>query len=171
MRSAVTASLLAFLAVVFVACGGDPATLPTTTISFTNDAGARIELLVEIADTPEKRARGLMFRESLPEDRGMLFDFGGVETQSGFWMKGTTIPLSIAFISVDDTIIHIQDMEPLSLELHRSDQPYEYAIEVNRGWFEANGIGVGAAVGQWILSDETTDLIPAYQFSPTPVQD
>ncbi len=86
-----------------------------------------------------------MFRESLPEDRGMLFDFGG-ETTTGFWMKDTSIPLSIAFISGEGVILDIQDMEPFSEALHQTNQRYPFAVEVNRGWFQRHGIEAGDTV-------------------------
>ncbi len=129
--------LLALLAL--VACGGDR---PLASIVFTAGDGSQAELKVEIADTPAARQRGLMFRESLPEDRGMLFDFGG-ETTTGFWMKDTSLPLSIAFISGEGVILDIQDMEPFSEALHQTNQRYPFAVEVNRGWFQRHGIRSG----------------------------
>jgi uncharacterized membrane protein (UPF0127 family) len=134
------ALLLALGAV--AACGGGE---PLETVVFTNDSGEPVELRVEIADTPEERRRGLMFREHLPEDQGMLFDFGQ-QTQAAFWMKDTSIPLSIAFISAEGVIVDLQDMEPFSTELHQSDQPYAFAVEANQGWYEKNGVLVGSAV-------------------------
>lgn len=102
--------------------------------------GARI--YVEIADTPEARAEGLMFRPSLPEDRGMLFVFPEPQTLA-FWMRNTSIPLSIAYIDRDGTVLEIHDMEPYSLESVSSRQPALYALEVNRGTFEGLGIEPG----------------------------
>ena len=136
--------LALFLALAaFLACGrgGEP----LLTMVFTNATGAPVDLLIEIADTPEMRQRGLMFRDHLAEDQGMLFDFRG-ETGTGFWMKDTSIPLSIAFISAQGLILDIQDMLPFSTDLHQSDQPYAFALEVNQGWFERNDIGVGDSV-------------------------
>ena len=62
------------------------------------------------------------------------------------WMKKTRIPLSVAFIDSDFRIRNIVDMEPYSLDIHRSDGPVRYALEVNRGWFERNGVGPDDAV-------------------------
>ncbi len=121
-----------------------PTGLPTMTIAFTNAGGNPVELLVEIADSPEERTRGLMFRENLLENAGMLFEFDG-QTQTGFWMKNTAIPLSIAFIDSNDVIIDIQDMTPLLLDLHTPSAPYAYAVEANQGWFARNGVKVGSA--------------------------
>ena len=100
---------------------------------------------VEIAETPEDRARGLMHRDSLPDDHGMLFVFDR-DQQLSFWMKDTSIPLSIAYIARDGTIREIHDMEPFSLEPVRSTRSVRYALEVNRGAFEAAGIHVGDRV-------------------------
>ena len=119
--------------------------LEVTTITFTNEDGDSIDLTVEIADTPEARSTGLMHRESLGEDRGMLF-LWPEETTTGFWMRNTLIPLSIAFISREGVVIDIQDMEPLDETLHYAPLPYLYAVELNRGWYEEKGIGVGDEV-------------------------
>lgn len=102
--------------------------------------GARI--YVEIADTPEERAEGLMFRSSLPADHGMLFVFPEPQPLA-FWMKNTQIPLSIAYIDQDGTVLEIHDMEPYSLETVPSRQPALYALEVNQGTFERLGIEPG----------------------------
>ncbi|HLC27870.1 MAG TPA: DUF192 domain-containing protein [Dehalococcoidia bacterium] len=110
-----------------------------------NQSGSEIDLLVEIADDAQERTRGLMLRESLPESQGMLFVFEQ-EGNHSFWMKDTTIPLSIAFIDGAGNIIGIRNMEPLDLTLLSPGAPYLYAVEVNRGWFERNGIGIGSTV-------------------------
>ncbi len=99
-------------------------------------------IFVEIADTPEERAEGLMFRSSLPEDQGMLFVFPRPRLL-GFWMKNTSIPLSIAYLDDDGTVLEIHDMEPHSLESVSSRQPARYALEVNQGTFERLGITLG----------------------------
>ncbi len=99
-------------------------------------------ITVEIADTSEKRMTGLMYRKSLGKNEGMLFIFSGEEIHS-FWMKNTLIPLSIAFIKEDGTIVHIEDMEPQTEMSHSSKYPVKYALEVNKGWFKENNITVG----------------------------
>jgi uncharacterized membrane protein (UPF0127 family) len=100
------------------------------------------EIRVEVAKTPEERARGLMGRRSLGKDEGMLFIFEK-EDYHGFWMKNTYIPLSIAFIDKEGRIAKITDMKPLSLETHDPPRPILYALEMNKGWFSANGFKVG----------------------------
>ncbi len=100
---------------------------------------------VEIAQTSDERAQGLMNRDSLPDDHGMLFVFDRDQRLS-FWMKDTSIPLSIAYIARDGTIREIHDMEPFSLEPVRSTRSVRYALEVNRGAFEEAGIEIGDRV-------------------------
>jgi len=102
-------------------------------------------LSVELADTPLKRSLGLMYRKELNPDSGMLFTFPE-KNEKSFWMKDTHIPLSIAYVDEDGMIINIEDMEPLSLNGVPSAEPCKYAIEVNRGWFDQNGIHAGDKV-------------------------
>lgn len=117
---------------------------PSTAV-FTTSTGDTVALSIEVADTPEERAVGLMNRESMPEDSGMLFDFQE-EVQAAFWMKNTLLPLSIAFIDKSGVIVHIEDMEPQTEDLHYSPSLYRYAIEAKQGWYEENGIVVGDTV-------------------------
>ncbi len=100
------------------------------------------KLNIEIADTQLKRSLGLMYREDLEPESGMLFAFPQSQDLS-FWMKDTHIPLSIAYIDENGIIINIEDMAPLSLDSVTSNEPCRYALEVNRGWFEENGINAG----------------------------
>ena len=124
------------------ACGGDDGNATATIVV----EGEGAELTVELARTAGERSLGLMFREELAEDGGMLFVFPA-DTEAGFWMRDTLIPLSIAFIAADGTILDIQDMEPLSEDTHRPPAAYRYALEVNQGWFQPNGFDVGDRVG------------------------
>jgi len=100
---------------------------------------------VELAATRAARARGLMFRKSLPDDHGMLFLFPEA-TVLDFWMKDTSIPLSIAFADASGRIVRIADMEPNSLADVSSVVPARYALEMNRGWFARHGIAEGDAI-------------------------
>jgi len=102
-------------------------------------------LTVQVADTQRKREKGLMFVEQLPENEGMLFVFSR-KTYGGFWMKNTFIPLSIAFIDSDGKILKILDMEPCIGNICPNYDPklfYQYALEVNLGWFDKNQIEEG----------------------------
>lgn len=100
---------------------------------------------LEFAHTFELRAQGLMFRESICEQCGMLFDFQQVKT-AGMWMKNTLIPLDVAFITQEGKITDIKAMEPLSLSTTSSSEKVLYAWEMNQGWFQKNGIQVGDIV-------------------------
>ena len=100
---------------------------------------------VELADSPSRRSRGLMFRQTLPADEGMLFPFA-TDTSGGFWMQNTFVPLSIAFINSTGVIIGIRDMAPLSTVIVSPPGPYRWALEMNQGWFVANGVEVGDSV-------------------------
>ena len=100
---------------------------------------------VEQAVTPDERARGLMWRESLPRDNGMLFVYEQPEMPA-FWMKNTPIPLSVAFIDRLGVIVGVLDMEPGSLDRHSPRVPILYALEMNQGWFADNSVRVGHKV-------------------------
>ena len=102
-------------------------------------------ITVEIADTPETQEKGLMGRDSLDEDRGMLFVYDR-DSRKSFWMKNTKIPLSIAYIAADGTIREKYDMEPLSTRIIESKYSVRYALEVNQGAFERHGIKAGDKV-------------------------
>jgi hypothetical protein len=103
--------------------------------------GAR-PLHVELALSDPQRMQGLMFREKLGANDGMVFLFDSPEYQS-MWMKNTLIPLSVAFLDREGVILNIEDMEPQTLEPHMSAGPALYAIETNKGWFKANGLKPG----------------------------
>ena len=121
-------------------CSRLPSPAPVETIRLSCRGRA---LDVEVASDPEARARGLMFRRTLPENGGMLFITPGRES-AGFWMKNTFLPLSIAFLDDSSRIVNIADMQPFDeVTAHRPAVPVPYALEVSRGWFAANGIGPG----------------------------
>jgi len=101
--------------------------------------------VVEVADSQEERSRGLMFRTSLPDNRGMLFVFP-YDQRLSFWMKNTEIPLSLAYISKDGTIKEIHDLVPHNEQPVQSRHSVRYALELNRGAFEQAGIEVGDRV-------------------------
>jgi uncharacterized membrane protein (UPF0127 family) len=105
----------------------------------------QVEIWVEVAKTPEQRVVGLMGRDHLGRDEGMLFIFESEDFHS-FWMKDTRIPLSIAFIDKEGKIVRITDMKPLTLDSHAPPKPILYALEMNKGWFMAHGIKAGDVV-------------------------
>jgi uncharacterized protein len=105
-----------------------------------------VSLKAEVAEDDQSREMGLMFRDSLPEDRGMLFIFDQPH-QASFWMKNTEIPLSIAFLGNDRVISEEKSMRPYDETLiqSRSDK-IRYAIEVNAGWFDRHRVQPGTKV-------------------------
>ena len=124
----------------------DPCLLPITQLTVSSaDGESSVTLTVEIANRSDQRHRGLMFRESMDELAGMLFVFQGEQT-GGFWMRNTLIPLDIAYLGADGTVLDIVHGVPLSLENLTPALPYRYTLEVNGGWFERQGFGVGDVV-------------------------
>ncbi len=97
----------------------------------------------ELAANDRTRARGLMFRERLGPSEGMLFVFSAPSRQC-FWMRNTLIPLSIAFIDDDGSIVNIEDMQPRSDDSHCSAKPVRYALEMEQGWFAKRGLRAGS---------------------------
>ncbi len=106
----------------------------------------KASIRAEVADEDPERSAGLMFRESLAPDSGMLFVMP-VTGPASFWMKNTLVPLSIAFIGPDGTIMEIHDMQPRSETLTRSRFPrIAYALEMQQGWFSKNNIWPGERI-------------------------
>lgn len=103
---------------------------------------------VEIADTPEERRRGLMFREQLGENEGMLFVYEE-ESPRSFWMKNTLIPLDIIFLDSEMRIINIEKANPEpntsdeNLASYRSERPAQYVLEINQNRSEEIGLEKG----------------------------
>ena len=102
-------------------------------------------VVAEVAATMPTRTVGLMNRFSLQPDHGMLFVFNAPQPLA-FWMKNTYVPLSIAFIGSDGTILNIEDMAPLTETTHPSQGPARYALEMKKGWFDQQGIKSGDSV-------------------------
>lgn len=109
--------------------------------SITLQAGMH-NIRAEVARTPLQTQTGMMFRKEMAQHEGMLFVFDNLERRC-FWMKNTLLPLSIAYIADDGTIVNLSDMQPLSEASHCSSQPVRYALEVNQGWFAKRGIKPG----------------------------
>jgi uncharacterized protein len=96
----------------------------------------------QVARSVNERATGLMHRREMPQHEGMLFIFEQ-PSQQCFWMKNTLLPLSIAFVADDGTVVNIRDMQPQSLDSHCSDKPVRYVLEMNQGWFAKRGVKAG----------------------------
>jgi len=103
-------------------------------------------ITAEIAANDAARTKGLMFRESLEPNHGMLFVFERANVQC-FWMKNTKIPLSIAFIKADGIITNIANMAPMTENSHCSTEPVLYTLEMEEGWFAKHGVSAGKSIG------------------------
>jgi uncharacterized membrane protein (UPF0127 family) len=96
----------------------------------------------QVAQTPPQLEKGLMHRQSMPTNEGMLFVFPDKQ-QRCFWMKNTLIPLTIAFLADDGTVLQTEDMQAGSLASHCSKHAVRYALEMNLGWFKQRGFQPG----------------------------
>jgi uncharacterized membrane protein (UPF0127 family) len=145
----------------------EPPLLPTTELTVSSDTVTE-RLTVELATTAPQRSQGLMYRKSMAEDRGMLFVFPD-DIPNGFWMKNTYIPLDIAYVDADGTILQIVQGQPLDETILRPDEPYRFALEVNQGWFERHNLGVGDKVESegWVpATDAAAAAAPAAGAAP-----
>mgnify|MGYP003111782425 CR=1 FL=1 len=103
------------------------------------------QLKVEVATSDEKIKQGLMFRESLEKNTGMLFIFSESAPRS-FWMKNTSLPLSIAYLDEHKKILNIEHMRPYDLSGIKSQGNAKYVIEANKNWFNDNNVKTGDVV-------------------------
>jgi uncharacterized membrane protein (UPF0127 family) len=130
------AALLLFAAQV---CAQDTAQarLPTVRLS----AGMHA-ITAEVASSFTQQATGLMHRREMAQHEGMLFvyDEPGVHC---FYMRNTLLPLTVAFIGNDGTIVHLDDMQPLTLDSHCPPRPVRFVLEMNQGWFAKRNIKAG----------------------------
>jgi uncharacterized protein len=121
----------------------EPARLET--VAIVTDQG-RFEFTTEIADTPDLRRRGLMYRHRLPEDRAMLFDWGRVEPVS-MWMRNTYVSLDMIFIAADGRVVRVAEAtEPLSEKTISSGVPVAAVLEVVAGTADRIGLEPGDTV-------------------------
>jgi uncharacterized protein len=115
--------------------------LPRTQLS----AGMHL-IDAQVAQTPEQRQIGLMYREQMPAQEGMLFVFEQAGVQC-FWMKNTLLPLTAAFVADDGRIVNLADMKPQTTDSHCSTEPVRYVLEMNQGWFSKRGVKAGSRLG------------------------
>jgi uncharacterized membrane protein (UPF0127 family) len=101
---------------------------------------------VQVAQTPQERQIGLMFRKDMPQHEGMLFVFEQPASQC-FWMRNTLLPLTAAFVADDGTIVNLADMKPQSDDSHCSAKPVRYVLEMHQGWFAKRNIKAGFKLG------------------------
>jgi uncharacterized protein len=119
---------------------------PTPSVHIATASGGDASVTVEIVATPATIERGLMFREHLPPDAGMLF-LMGEDRDWSFYMRNTLIPLDIIFIGRDMTIAGIvANAEPRTEILRRVGKPSAYVLEVNGGWTGTHQVAAGAKV-------------------------
>jgi uncharacterized protein len=139
MKSAIPALALSVLAAALLPAAAQDAqmNLPRVRLS----AGMH-QIDAQVAQTPDQRATGLMFRKEMPQHEGMLFAFEQPSVQC-FWMQNTLLPLTAAFVTDDGTVVNLADMEPQTTASHCSEKPVRYVLEMNRGWFAKKGIKPG----------------------------
>jgi uncharacterized membrane protein (UPF0127 family) len=123
-----------------LAYGQQPFKLPVTSLT----AGIHV-IKAEVAARDGERQQGLMFREKMGPNEGMVFLFEAPAAIC-MWMKNTFIPLSVEFIDDSGKIINIEDMQPHSTASHCAKKPARYALEMNRGWFAQKNIKPGIRI-------------------------
>jgi uncharacterized membrane protein (UPF0127 family) len=115
-------------------------TFPVTSLN----AGINL-IKAEVAASVAQREQGLMFRDRLGANEGMVFLFGEPQTVC-MWMKNTLIPLSVAFMDEKGTIINIEEMKAQTLDSHCAKKAATYALEMSAGWFKQKGIKSGTVI-------------------------
>jgi uncharacterized membrane protein (UPF0127 family) len=141
-------TLLRLAALVLVLTGASNATaqgVPQDLPAITLQAGIH-NIRAAVAITPEQRWTGLMFRREMAQHEGMLFVFEEPSMQC-FWMKNTLLPLSIAFLADDGSVVNVDEMKPQTLDSHCSTRPVRFVLEMNQGWFAKRGIKAGSKIG------------------------
>jgi uncharacterized membrane protein (UPF0127 family) len=127
-----------------LACGFSAAQQRSKFPVITMTAGIHV-IKAEVAAKDVERQQGLMFREKMEQNEGMVFLF---DAPAGvcMWMKNTLIPLSVAFLDTDGKIINIEDMQPETTKSHCAKRPARYALEMNQGWFQRRNIKPGSQI-------------------------
>ncbi|MBL8484011.1 MAG: DUF192 domain-containing protein [Rhodocyclaceae bacterium] len=131
------AVLFAALCIAGSAQGGD---FPAVELSI-----GLYRIQAELAHTQAAREQGLMYRQSMPANHGMLFKFPAAGLVC-MWMKNTYLPLSVAFIDAGGKILNIEEMRPQTENNHCSANAAPFALEMNAGWFKKHGIAPGQRV-------------------------
>jgi len=138
----VSACLLLALALGAICSRSFAQSLPQPPLPIIQMTAGMHVIRAEVADNFVSRMTGLMHRQALGANDGMLFVFEDAGIQC-MWMKNTLVPLSVAYIADDGSIVNIADMKPLSEDSHCAKAPVRFALEMNRGWFESRGIRSG----------------------------
>ena len=146
MRLSFSVPIALVIAAALVGCSGDEKTAPEALATIElGDGSAAAEVTVEIADSTDERRRGLSGRSTLAPDQGMLF-VNEQDVTVGYHMKDTLIPLSLAFIAADGSVVGLVDMEPCEADpcpVYEPPDAYRFGLEVNQGAFERWGIEPG----------------------------
>ncbi len=139
---------LTHLLAVLIACTSLAtwAQTPQRQLQRTTITAGMFQINAQVAQTPEQREIGLMFRPTMPQTEGMLFIFDEPSKQC-FWMKNTLLPLTAAFVAEDGVIVNLVDMQPQTTNSHCSAKPVRFVLEMNQGWFAKKGIKAGTKLG------------------------
>ena len=113
-----------------------------TLVSYETPSGEEGELGMLVADTIERRTRGLMHRTGLPPATGMLFAFP-LETRAPFWNQDTPMDIEIGFLDAAGVVVALLSLTANDPTLRMPESPYLYAVEMPAGWWSANGAGLG----------------------------
>ena len=154
MRNAVLAAAAALMSCTpqEAQLGLSPAGLQQVWLTLQPKSGQPTRIIAEVAKSQEEQARGLMYRQSLAPDRGMIFPYSPPQAV-GFWMKNTLIPLDMLFIREDGTIANIaENTVPLSLEMVPSAGPVAAVLEIPGGRSAELGLKAGDKV-DWRAAD------------------
>jgi len=150
-RFAAPCLALIMLLCTFTAGAQAPTPSPQLNLARTQLTAGMHRLDVQLAQTPEQRQIGLMWRKDMPQHEGMLFVFEQASTQC-FWMRNTLLPLTAAFVEDDGTIVNLADMQPQSDDSHCSSKPVRLVLEMNQGWFAKRQIKPGYKLGGAVFS-------------------
>jgi hypothetical protein len=119
---------------------------PQTTLPRVKLSSGMYQIDAQVAQTPQQREIGLMFRKEMPQTEGMIFVFEQPATQC-FWMRNTLLPLTAAFVADDGRIVNLADMKPMTEDSHCSKEPVRFVLEMNQGWFARKNIKEGTKLG------------------------
>ena len=129
-------------AALWLLCAAVPAAMAASAADrVTIDANGH-RILAEVADTPDARDRGLMFRTAMPADHGMLFVYPN-DARHCMWMRNTYVPLSVAFLDEHGRVINTDEMVPRTDTSHCAAGPARFVLEMPAGWFLRHGVGGG----------------------------
>lgn len=137
MKRLIHILLITFTSLVAMAQDGPQTNLPRIKLQ-----AGMYQIDAQVAQTPEQRSVGLMYRAEMPTHEGMLFVFEQPSTQC-FWMKNTLLPLTAAFVADDGTIVNLADMKPQTTDAHCSTKPVRFVLEMHQGWFAKKGFKAG----------------------------